>query len=203
MYQYRPISSALLVLALAACGSESATQPAVSETTEAAVPAMSENLSEGTLGTVSYQYDASALTRAEVDLALPPDFDQSVFAIKFIPASLASRLGDPECSFGRMEQGEACTAKSEIGFAMALLERPMTDYTTALARATPSMATLEPVMIDEREGMSFVYETEDTRTRYTYLPSQGRTLLLVDRYTEGGVDVGAEALNQVRASIDL
>ncbi|KLI63226.1 hypothetical protein AAV99_11155 [Aurantiacibacter marinus] len=187
------------MLILAACGSDPvADQPG----TPAGVQS-STNLSNGALGTVRYKYDPAALTRAEVDLVLPPDFEQTVFAIKFIPAPLASRLGGAYCSFGRVAQGQECTARSEIGFAIALLERPIADYTTALAQASPSIATLEPVMVDGQEGMSFVLDSEFAHTRYTYLPSGGRTLLLVDRYTDGGIDAGTEALDQVRRSIDL
>ncbi len=158
------------------------------------------NLSAGTLGTVRYRYDPSALTRAEVDLALPPDFEQSVFAIKFIPAGYSNNLGGGDCSFGSLDDGQSCTARAEIGFAIALLERPLSHYTTALARATPAMARLEPVVVDEQEGMSFVYDEGQTQTRYTFLPIDNRTFLLVDRYTDG-VTQGADALDQVRQSI--
>lgn len=207
MCQFRAISAVVLALFIVACDSDLGTEPTVADPTAAdptatAVDGIPSNLSDGTLGTVRYQYDASALTRAEVDLALPPDFDQTVFAIKFIPASLTSQLGEAECSFGSLDEGKECSATAEVGFAIALLERPMADYTTALAQATPSIPRLEPVVVDGHEGMSFVYEAGPTKTRYTFLPADSRTLLLVDRFSDG-VELEALALEQVRASIDF
>jgi len=202
MCRLRTLSASAFALLLASCGGDSEREIQVAETTAPETAEMASHLSEGTLGTVTYRYDPAALTRAEVDLALPPDFEKTVFAVKFIPASLASDLGDADCSFGSLSEGQTCSARIEVGFALALLERPLTDYTTALARAVPSMATLEPVVVDEHEGMSFVHDDERTKTRYTFLPAESRTLLLVDRYNEDS-DLGAEALEQVRASIDL
>jgi len=191
-----------LALAVAACDDTPDQRSDAGETTTPAPISSSANLAQGTLGTVHYSYDPATLTRAEVDLALPPQFEHTVFAIKFIPTSLAAKLGEDACSFGSMSDGHSCSANVEVGFALALLERPLADYTTALARATPAQGALESVSVNGHEGMSFVHQSAHTTTRYTFLPANGRTLLLADRFTDG-IDTGREALEQVRASIQF
>jgi len=191
-----------LAIALASCGGpdEQSAQPA--DEVSPATSANPASLAADTLGTIRYSYDPAALTRAEVDLAVPPDFEQSVFAIKFIPTPLVTNLGEQACSFGSIGDGHACLADLEIGFALALLDRPLSHYILALELAAPAQGTLEPVTVGEHEGMAFVHQSEHTTTRYTFLPAGGRTLLLADRYTDG-VEVGTDALDQLRASIDF
>ena len=155
-------------------------------------------LNEGSLGTVRYTYDPAELTRAETDLLIPPAFEDGVFAVKFIPHELAERLGQRRCSFGPMPGSEDCSAGTEVGFALALLEQPFDFYEEMLLAADGD--AVEPRSVKGVDGLSYVRRTVRATTRYTFLPNGERTLLLVDRRSSG-TNASAEALEHLRDSI--
>ena len=191
MYQCRAI---LLALALVACGDTDA--PEGGEAT--AQSAMNDGLTRDTYGQVGYAFDALELTRAETEIAVPPAFSESVTAIKFIPASLAMDMGNGECSFGAPRDDEVCSASAEVGFAIALLDRPYAAYAAELRASAQS--SLEPDVVSGVEGLTYTRTTERATTRYTFLPQRERTLMLVDR-ANPDVDAGFAALGDVRRSL--
>lgn len=199
MRQFGPLILFPAIIALSGC--DSAT-PEPAPATEAPATSSSDHagLTKGRLGHIRYSYDAHILSRAETELALPPEFTETVFAVKFIPANLVEHIGSVGCSFDTESHAEPCTADHEVGFAIALLERPISHYTTAIARAHEHMEAFEPAHMHGAEGVTLRHSTDHTTTRYTFLPTEGRTLMLVDRDNAGVHDATA-ALEQVRGSI--
>lgn len=197
MNRFAFLTPAFLAIALAGCAPEGA-EGGSSQVNAAPTPPDTATLANGRFGHVRYRYDPHVLTRADTELALPPDFTQTVNAVKFIPSRFVAKIGSEECSFG--SEAERCTASQEVGFAIALLERPLIDYTTAIARSRRDMPAFEPVAIHGVEGVSITHVTDSATTRYTFLPIEGRTLMLVDR-DNAGVQEATEALQQVRDSI--
>ena len=201
MSPFRVLTSLALALVLSACGSSNDQRATPGDGASPTSSEMAAKLAQGTLGLVRYSYDPDALIRADIDLAVPPDFEQTVFAVKFVPVSLAENLGQPQCSFGPVHSGDACLATAEVGFAIALLERP-TQYYIDNVRGSAFDDGSAPVTVNGYEGVTVLHRADRTTTRYTFLSLDGRTLLLVDRHAEG-VDVGREALEQVRASLSF
>lgn len=199
MRRDRATACIVLCLALGACAQEEP-EPEASEAPAITAQASADPMEEDTLGPVRYAYDTGVLTRAEISLPLPPGFDESVFAVKFIPTDLLGNLGDPNCSYEREADDIECTAEQEIGFALAFLERPIDTYGEALMDHLDDTMTVEPASIRGHEGFTLETPRGGTVLRYTFLPVAGRTLLLVER-RQADIVVGAEALAQVRDSL--
>lgn len=142
-------------------------------------------LTTSSIGQVQYGFSSSELTRAEIQLAVPPGFTRSVWAIKLIPAARAARLGRDECRYSSSLPAQTCTAEQEDGLAMALLEWPLGDYRRAFADAGIPDAQLAPVRLAGRQGFRFATDAEGARVLYGFLPLEDRTLLLVKRTSEG------------------
>ncbi|MGB3167843.1 MAG: hypothetical protein WBA68_13820 [Alteraurantiacibacter sp.] len=191
MYQCR---ATLLAFALVACGD--ANVPTKGEATAQGV--MDDGLERDSYGQVAYAFDASELTRAETQIAVPPSMSTTVTAVKFIPASLSRTMASSECSFGAPRDGSHCSASEEVGLAIALLDRPYAAYAAELRSS--GEGSLEPDVVSGVEGLAYTRTTERATTRYTFLPQRDRTLLLVDR-TNPDVDAGFAALGEVRRSL--
>lgn len=206
MYKVRTVTLVFALFGLGGCGDGTVINvPPTSQSTEApaGTPTLvpeTASMSTGNLAHVTYHYDPHVLARAETEIALPPSFAETVFAIKFIPRSLIPGLGSSQCSFGGNESMTQCTADREIGFALALLDRPVEHYTTAIARTPGDLSAFEPVQLHGVQGFTTRRTTANATTSYTFLPTRGRTMLLIDR-TNTAVDAGTEALAQVRDSI--
>ena len=158
------------------------------------------NIADGTIGPVAYSYDSSVLTRAEIQLPLPPTFEETEFAVKFLPRDLVDTLGAARCSYEELDDDDDCTAEQEIGFALAFLERPVEHYGEALIDNLGEDMRVESSEVQGREGFALYTMRNGTMLRYTFLPVDSRTLLLVER-TEDTVANGAESLEQVRESL--
>ena len=199
MRRERATACIALCLALGACAQE---QPEPDEPTAPAITAQAsaDPMQEDMLGPVQYAYDTGVLSRAEISLPLPPDFEESVFAVKFIPTELLDNLGDPNCSYEHDADDSACTAEQEIGFALAFLERPIDTYGDAVFDRLDDSMTVAPASVRGHEGFSLQTARGGTMLHYTFLPVEGRTLLLVER-SQDDIAAGAEALAQVRDSL--
>ncbi len=199
MRRHRATACIALCLALCACAQEEPEQegsPPPAITAEASADPMQED----TLGPVHYAYDTGVLTRAEISLPLPPDFEESVFAVKFLPTELLDNLGDTACSYENEADDGGCTAEQEIGFALAFLERPIDTYGEAIFDQVDDSMNVEPATVRGHEGFKLETPRGGTMLNYTFLPVAGRTLLLVER-NQADSHIGAEALAQVRDSL--
>ena len=173
---------------LCACSDESQGNPAVSpteQTFESATPAAGDAPSMGQIGQVRFGYDPNRLIRAEVQVKLPPDFREKVWATKLIPVDRAMRLGEETCRYGRSGSDEVCTAEAEDGLAMALLERQIGDYRRALLDSGVPEDELGADMIAAVEGFSFTAQADGSRMQYRFFPVEERTLLLALTYSGG------------------
>lgn len=190
-----------ICLTLAACSpSESENEK---QDAEISAPAEDgDSLTDGTLGPLHYSYDQSELTRAEISLPLPPDFEKTVFAVKFIPKGLVNNLGDADCSYEIENNDEDCTAENEIGLALALLERPIETYGEAIVAGIDETMSVEAASIAGHDGFALNAMRGETAMRYTFVPTGERTLLLVER-TQSLIDEGADALQLVRDSLQF
>ena len=157
-------------------------------------------IANGTIGPVAYSYDTSILTTAEIRLPLPPSFEETEFAVKFLPRDLVNTLGAQRCSYEKPDGHDGCTAEQEIGFALAFLERPVEDYGEALIDHLGEGMSVQAAEVAGHKGFALETMRNGTMLRYTFLPVEARTLLMVER-TEATVSDGAEALQQVRESL--
>lgn len=164
--------------------------------------AQAAKLVDGSLGPLIYRYDPEVLTRAEVDLPLPPDFANSVFAVKFLPSSMTDNLGQGGCSYGAQSDASQCTAYREVGLALALLERPISHYREQLANSDLADLVEDGATLAGATGFAFSRPSDrsSTQLRYIFVPLEDRTLLAVER-TEDGIDDGADALAAVLESL--
>jgi|GEM_PF-1318933 len=190
-----------LCLTIGAC-SPSGSEPEVEDPQELAASDTDDGLSEGTLGPVHYRYDQSVLTRAEISLSLPPDFEQTVFAVKFIPAELVDNLGNSKCSYEREEGEEICTAEAEVGVALALLERPIETYGETIVANLDDTMSVESAKLAGEEGFALKAMRGGAEKLYTFVPVGERTLLLVER-TQQASEEGMRAMREVRDSLHL
>lgn len=163
-------------------------------------PATSAHTQQGTLGPVRYAYDPAELIRADISLALPPTFDEEVFAVKFIPADLLGNVGDAPCSYESDTSSDVCTAEDEIGFAMAFLERPIDTYGDAMSGERPGDMVVAQAEIDGHAGFTVTTADGTTRLRYTFVSVDQRTFLTVERQ-QARVREGATALARLRESL--
>jgi hypothetical protein len=199
MRRDRATACLAICLALGGCAQEEP-EPEASTAPAITAQASADPMQEDSLGPVHYAYDTGVLTRAEISLPLPPDFEESVFAVKFIPTQLLENLGDPNCSYEHEADDSECTAEQEIGFALAFLERPIETYGEALVDRMDESMTMAPATVQGHEGFTLETPRGGTVLHYTFLPVAGRTLLLVER-NQADIQVGAEALAQVRESL--
>ena len=155
----------------------------------------------GSIGPIEYRFDPQRVSRAELQLAIPPGFTTTVWGIKLIPADRASELGENRCRYGKVEKLQACTVEEEDGLAMALLERPIADYRAAFAEAGIHEADLQASVISDRQGFRFTTPERIARTTYGFYPAGERTLLLAKRFSPGREELDpaiADALDSLR-----
>ena len=154
----------------------------------------------GQLGPVRYGFAPQRLKRAEIELGLPPLFDESTWAMKFLPIDRAERLGRDECSYGS-EQAQTCTAEAERGLALALLERPIADYRRGfLENGIPARA-LHTDSLNGASGFCFTSNDRGSGNDWCYYSVAERTLLVARRYAARGAPVDpdlGEVLNTLR-----
>jgi len=137
----------------------------------------------GQIGQVQYGFDPTRLTRAEIQLPVPPSYEQTVWATKLIPTARAEELGEDVCHYGEPAENDICTAEFEDGLAMALLERPIGDYRRALLDDDIAPSELRPDRIAGIDGFSFSAQAEGAGIRYRFFPISERTLLLALRFS--------------------
>lgn len=204
MYHNCPILLALpAALLLSACdgrgGGQNAERPADPAEDSSIQP--EPKLHTGTLQNVSFRFDPAVLVRTEIELRIPPSFDRERWATKLVPHVRAAQLGKDRCSYGTDDNDQTCTAKAEIGVALALLERPIDDYRAAFAGAGASY-TLQPVEIGGMSGFAYLSQTGNRGTEYSFLPTEDRTLLISRRF-DGGLPENDAAISAVIASIRI
>jgi len=154
-----------------------------------------------TFGPVHYQYNPGELTKAEVLVEVPPDYDDEVWSVKLIPASRAALLGQDRCRYGQSGRTENCVAENETGLILALLERPLADYRDAFVDEGLD-DELSPASLDGISGFGFVAEAEGSGVEYRFLPLEDRTVLVARQFAAGH-DEGREAIEQVIRDIAL
>ncbi|MGB3795257.1 MAG: hypothetical protein WA957_03030 [Alteraurantiacibacter sp.] len=160
----------------------------------------SSPVADGAIGPVSYSYDTSELARAEISLPLPPAFEETKFAVKFLPRDLVDKLGEERCSYEEANDNHECTAEQEIGFALAFLDRPVEYYGEQLIDHLDENMRVEGIEVQGRAGFALYTARNGTKLRYTFLPVDSRTLMMVERKKET-IASGAQALEQVRESL--
>ncbi|RPF72363.1 hypothetical protein [Aurantiacibacter spongiae] len=190
-------------LTLTACDAQKAGQTEPDAAQSLASPDIVANdLTDGSIGPIGYDFDASVLSRAEVDVPLPPDFDEPTYATKFIPTELLDNIGTAGCSYGDSPDDSECTAEEEVGLALALLDRPYADYVADASLRELGGKPRHSASVAGREGFGLTWTNGATTVDFTYLPAGERTLVVIDR-TEDGTTAGREALAQVRDSLDF
>ena len=151
------------------------------------------------VGPLRFGYDRTALTLAELQIEVPPGYDDPVWAVKLIPADRARLLGEEGCRYGQSGLEETCNARDEPGLVLALLERPLADYRQAFAAQDLNDA-LAPARIDGAQGFSFTSQAEGSGVEYRFVAVDQRTLLVARRFS-AGQQAGAEAIDAVIASV--
>ncbi|MWV27751.1 hypothetical protein [Aurantiacibacter rhizosphaerae] len=199
MYVGRAAVLLALVAGIGACSGESSENDSEIATLVPEDQATSP-IAAGTIGPVAYSYDTSVLTRAEIRLPLPPTFEETEFAVKFLPVDLVDKLGERDCSYTRPDGDAKCTAEQEVGFALAFLERPVEHYGEALIDNLTEDMRIEAVEMAGRSGFALDTTRNGSKLRYTFLPVESRTLLMMER-NQGTVSNAAEALKDVRESL--
>ena len=208
MLWFRATLCSTALLALAGCGfgggeaKSKDAAPEVHASTSQAAAQTSERAAHGKIGPVEFAYDDEQLTRADIQLTLPPDYEQEVYATKLIPSERADHLGEESCSYGESGLTETCTASKEPGVALGLLARPLSDYRAAFADSGIGEEELERIEVDETEGFAFTAQAEGSGTEYCFVPVGERTLLLA-RTFRAGAAMSGEAIRNVLASISL
>lgn len=194
--------SAVLLFGLASCSGDA--PPSDNEDASTLADNSVAGLVDGSLGQVSYRYDPTILTRAEIELPLPPDFSETAFAVKFLPSSMTGNIGFGGCSYGTALDASSCTADREVGLALALLERPLSHYRDRLEKSALASSLSNDASLGDVRGFVVSRHSDNTTThlRYVFVPLGDRTLLAVER-TEDGIVEGEQALAAVRASISF
>lgn len=176
------------MILLAACGQDRSGEPRPSTDQGAASSpaAPSEDApSIGHVGPIAYGFDPQRLTRAEIQLDLPPDYDTTVWATKLILVERAERLGEESCHYGASGRTQACTAQQEDGLALALLERPIADYRRSFVNAEIPEGDLTPEQLAGTSGFAFTAAAEGAGVNYSFFPVGERTLLVARRFSDG------------------
>ena len=194
MHRVQLLLFALAALPLAACGRPAPSDPADKNPEVRRASAR--------LGPVRYSFDASRLTLAEVMLALPPRYQEMMWAVKLIPAKRAAMLGSQACDYRSTGVAEMCNSQDEAGLALALLERPLADYRRAFEEADVGDIELFDTSVDGVAGFAFTAEPEDGGRQYRFVPVRDRTFVIARR--PGPIaEQDSETIDQVIAGIDL
>lgn len=208
MFWFRTPLCSMALLGLAACGDEEGAgangdaSPQADVVSSQAAEERGMHTARGTIGPVKFAYDNERLTRADIQLTLPPEYEEEVYATKLIPAERADQLGEESCSYGESGLTQTCTASKEPGLALGLLARPLSDYREAFEDSGISEQELEHIEVDHIEGFAFTAQAEGSGTEYCFVPVGERTLLLA-RTFRAGAAVGGDAIRNVLASISL
>lgn len=205
MYQLKRLGVGLCLAALAACEDPTAApvdELAAAPHTPLATISRSNVLTTGSLGPVTYGFAPELLTRAEIQLPLPPAYTMSVWATKLIPISRAAALGEDSCRYGQAEPLQTCTAEKEDGLTIALLERPLADYRAAFVRAGSGEA-LQPATLAGSSGFAFLASTQDARATYGFYAVEDRTLLVARQSSGTGGRALDAAFQEVLESLHL
>ena len=201
MYQARSSCLLLALASLAACSSatEDGKRGATETDEPLAVAAGQPPLRHANLGPIEYEFDPVQLTRAEIQLPLPPSRAETAFAVKLIPQDAFENLGTMGCSYGISADNVECTAEEEVGVALAMLERPIADYREEFAMAGED---LRPVRIDGQEGFSWTASEADSGLQYSFVPYDGQTVLVVRRFDRASPRID-KAIQTVIRSVNL
>ena len=139
----------------------------------------------GSIGSVRYGFAPERLTRAEIQIELPPRYSSSVWATKLFSAERAPLLGANSCHYGGAG-AQTCTAEREEGLALALLERPIADYReTFLGNGIPESALSRDTLAGAT-GFCFAAVVTGGGMDYCYYGVNERTLLVARRFSERG-----------------
>lgn len=152
-----------------------------------------------TLGPLAYEFDNSALTAADVDVRIPPDYQTVQSATKLIPEDRARSLGEDSCTYGQSGRVSECNAEQEIGLALALLPRPIDEYRQAFEGEMSD--GLDRVELDGINGFSFTAQAEGAGTEYHFFGIDQQTLLLARTFDEATPNGASEAIDHVIATL--
>ena len=201
MYQARIPCLLVAIASLVACssGAEEETSGSAQATPSFASTASQTPLRQANLGPIEYEFDPMQLTRAEIQLPLPPSRSETTFAVKLIPQDAFENLGTLGCSYGISADNVECTAEEEVGVALAMLERPIADYREEFATAGEN---LRPVRIDGQEGFSWTASEADSGLQYSFVPYDGQTVLVVRRFDRASPRID-KAIQTVIRSVNL
>lgn len=203
MHQSIRVVLAVGLAAIAACGPEPADEEPPIARGPIADPLMApaaDEPSRGGVGPVRYDWDPERLTRAEIQIELPPTHEARIWVTKLIPAARAATLGEERCRYGAVARVQTCTAEEENGLAMALLERPLADYRATFRAAKVPEAELQPAALAGHRGFRFIASAPGSVTTYGFFPVVDRTLLVVSRISQAG-DAPDPAIRDVLDSL--
>ncbi len=159
-------------------------------------------MQSGTLGPFTYEFDQDALTAADVEMRIPPTYEESMPVTKLIPEARAQQLGEQACRYGESGQVSECNARQEIGLALALLPRPIDEYRAAFSEEGIGSADLPAVSLDGADGFAFTAEAEGAGTEYQFYGFDNRTILLARRFDGSSDDAETEeAMDDVMRSL--
>ena len=202
MYQAFRVLAFCTFLGLSACGDDGLEQQELVEADALASPSHGDAPTAGNIGSVQYGFDPNALTRAEVQLAIPPDFEEKIWAIKLIPIERADRLGQTDCRYDSSDRTQPCTADLEDGLTMALLERPIGHYRRGLLDEGIEPGALRPDRVAETDGFAYLVRREPAAIVYRFFPAEDRTFLL-SQHLEDRNEMRDPAIRQVLATLSL
>ncbi|MXO64238.1 hypothetical protein [Altericroceibacterium endophyticum] len=182
MYQVRMPLLLLPLLALSACGSGEGGDNVASSTAEAEqapfVSAFTSRIAEDHIGPFSYHYNREDFVRTEIEIAVPPIYDGTIWGVKLIPAKSAAKLGNASCDYNHSGEQQTCSAAKEPGLTMALLERPISNYGQAFINAGFSQSDLPEISLMDKQGFRVTIARDGSETEYSFIPVEGRTLML-------------------------
>ncbi|MFB0613253.1 hypothetical protein [Aurantiacibacter poecillastricola] len=180
------------LLALPSCGGSESEMLPGDETL-----AVEDHLRSAMLGPLTYRFDDAYLTPADVEITIPPEYDDVHLGTKLIPADRADDLGDFECEYGESGLVSECTAQQETGLTLALLPRPLDEYRTAFTQDLSAEEVLEDARLDGANGFSFTAQAEGEGIEYQFFAIEGRTLLLARGFDGETARPTNEALEEV------
>ncbi|RKF21940.1 hypothetical protein D6851_07975 [Altericroceibacterium spongiae] len=192
-------------LAVSACNSESQNIGTQTNSDKDNIAGVSDlagrpDMGFGTIGPVTYKFDRQRLVPAEIEIPVPPAYDESIWGIKLLPASRAAMLGNENCIYGNSRQTQLCDAEHEIGLEMAMLERPLPFYRDAFTSATIPEDELRRTNLMGQTGFAFTASAEGSGTEYRFIPVDGRTLLIARRFSRTN-DAGSRAIAETIRSL--
>lgn len=166
------ILACLLALSLSACGRQD--RPSEEPAASTATPDDPDERSHvGLLGPVTYRYDPTVLTAANVQIAVPPAEEPGIYGFKLVPARDIAGTGNL-CPGNRT----ACPIEDQPGLTMALLERPYTRYLDRLQESALA-ERIRPGAVGGVGGIALdLGEVEGLATQYRMVPVGERALLL-------------------------